>query len=107
MRTIKTIVWVVFAALLLAFIYLNPQPISVHVWPGAPGISVDTKMWALVIGSLLIGFVPTWLVMRANRWRLLRRIASMEATLAVHTHAVNTPAPVHVAEPIVHPGDIR
>ncbi len=102
MRTIKTIIWVLTIALLLAFIYLNPDRITVHITPGANGIVAETPAWALVVATLLIGFVPTWLVGSAQRWRLARRIASLEASLSVQSHTINTHA-----EPIVAPDEIR
>jgi len=106
MRTIKTIFWVVITALLLAFIYINPGPIIVHIWPGSPGISVETRAWALIVACLLVGFVPTWLIMSAQRWRMARRIASLESMLAAQSHTLNTHAQATV-DPIVVPGDIR
>jgi len=106
MRTIKTIFWVLAAVLLMAFIYINPAPITVRIWPGNPGISVDTKAWALIVASLLVGFVPTWLIMSAQRWRMARRIAALESTLAVQSHTLNTHAQAAV-DPVVVPGDLR
>jgi hypothetical protein len=90
MGALKTGFWIVVVAVLLAFIYGNPDPVAVHIWPG---LIWETKSWALVIGSLLIGFVPTSLMLRATRWRLARRIATLEATLAAQAHALT-----HVAE---------
>jgi len=85
MGALKTVFWVVVVAVLLAFIYGNPDPVAVHIWPG---LIWETKSWALVIGSLLIGFVPISLMLRATRWRLSRRIATLEATLAAQAHAL-------------------
>ncbi|KUR74082.1 LapA family protein [Novosphingobium sp. FSW06-99] len=90
MNALKTVYWIAVATLLLAFIYGNPDPVAVHIWPG---LIWETKSWALVVGSLLIGFVPTSLMLRATRWRLTRRIATLEATLAAQAHALT-----HAAE---------
>jgi uncharacterized membrane protein len=90
MGALKTVFWIVVVAILLAFIYGNPDPVAVHIWPG---LVWETRSWALVIGSLLIGFVPVSLMLRATRWRLSRRIATLEATLAAQTHALT-----HAAE---------
>lgn len=90
MNALKTVYWIVVVTLLLAFIYGNPDPVAVHIWPG---LIWETKAWALVVGSLLIGFVPTSLMLRATRWRLARRIATLEATLAAQAHALT-----HAAE---------
>ncbi|WP_353230083.1 LapA family protein [Novosphingobium sp.] len=85
MRGLK-IGWVVLLVVVLfAFTYANPDPIAVHIWPG---LIWETKASALVIGALLIGFVPTSLINRATQWRLNRRIAALEATLATQTIAM-------------------
>lgn len=86
MRVLKTGFWVLVVAALLAFAYANDDRVTVH-FPGS--LSVDTKMWALVIGALLIGFVPSSLMHRTTRWRLSRRIATLEATLAAQAQAAN------------------
>ena len=85
MRGLK-IGWVVLLVVVLfAFTYANPDPVVVHIWPG---LIWETKASALVIGALLIGFVPTSLINRATQWRLNRRIAALEATLATQTIAM-------------------
>ena len=99
MRAVKTIIWLVIAVLLVAFAYANPDVANVHIWPG---LVWSPPTWALVIGALAIGFAPTWLIQSATRWRLARRIASLEATLAAQSHAINTRAPVDHG---VIPGD--
>ncbi len=99
MRAVKTVFWVVIAALLLAFAYANPDVANVHIWPG---LVWSPPTWALVIGALAIGFVPTWLIHSAARWRLARRISTLEATLAAQAHALNTHTPVDHS---VIPGD--
>jgi len=93
MRALKTCFWVVIVALLFAFTYGNPDPVAVHIWPG---LIWETRAPALVIGALLLGFVPTSLILRATRWRLSRRIATLETTVAAQAHALN-----HTAETAV------
>lgn len=85
MRALKTGFWILIVVGLFAFTYGNPDPIAVHIWPG---LIWETKAPALVIGSLLIGFVPTSLILRATRWRMARRIGTLEATLAAQAHAL-------------------
>ncbi len=85
MRALKSGFWVLIVVALFAFTYANPEPVAVHIWPG---LIWETKAPALVIGSLLIGFVPTSLMLRATRWRMARRIATLEATLTAQAHAL-------------------
>lgn len=104
MRVLKTILWLLIAAVLIAFTYANPDAVAVHIWPG---LIWETRAPGLVIGALAIGFVPTWLILSASRWRLVRRIATLEATLAVQSHTMNTHAQAAVSDPIASPGEIR
>jgi hypothetical protein len=84
MRALKTGFWLLLAAGLIAFTYANPDAIAVHIWPG---LIWETRAPGLVIGALAIGFLPTWLIHRTTRWRLSRRIATLEATLAAQAYA--------------------
>jgi hypothetical protein len=36
---------------------------------------------ALVIGAFALGLVPMWFLYRATRWRLTRRITTLETSL--------------------------
>jgi hypothetical protein len=89
MRALKTGFWILVVVALFAFTYGNSDTIHVHIWPG---LIWDTKAPALVIGGLAIGFVPTSLMLRATRWRMSRRISTLEATLAAQTYALTHPA---------------
>jgi len=84
MKVLRTIVWVVVAVLLTAFTYANWQPVEVRIWEG---LVLDTKLPALVIASFLLGLVPMWIVYRATRWRLGKRIVQLEASLAGQSSA--------------------
>jgi hypothetical protein len=88
MRALKTAFWFVVVVGLFAFTYGNTDPIAVRIWPG---LIWETRAPALVIGALLIGFVPTSLMLRATRWRMNRRIATLEATLAAQAFALTHP----------------
>jgi putative membrane protein len=99
MRAVKTVFWIVVAIALIAVAYANPKTADVQIWPG---LIWEPPTWALVIGALAIGFFPTWLILSTHRWRLARRITSLEASLAVHSHTINTHA-----DPVVVPDEIR
>ena len=88
MRALKTAFWLVVVIGLFAFTYANTDPIAVRIWPG---LIWETRAPALVIGALLVGFVPTSLMLRATRWRMNRRITTLEATLAAQAHALTHP----------------
>lgn len=75
MQFIKTLFWVLLAVLLVAFSYNNWVSVTVFIWEGT---LLDTKLPVLVIGSYLLGFLPIWLLYRTSRWRMKRRIDSLE-----------------------------
>ncbi len=83
MQIIRTILWVLLLAGLILFSVVNWDPtVTVRIWQG---LVVDTKIPAIVLVSFAIGFVPMWLVYRASKWQLKRKIASLES--AVRTAA--------------------
>lgn len=90
MQIIRTIVWVVLLIALLLFSLNNWQPVEVKIWEG---LIFETKLPALVILSFLLGLVPMWLLHKAGRWRLTRRINSLENTV----RATSTPPPPPLA----------
>ncbi|MBF9152728.1 DUF1049 domain-containing protein [Novosphingobium sp. 1Y9A] len=78
MRMLRTVFWVLVVAVLAAFTAANWQPVEVRIWEG---LLLETRLPALVILAFLLGLLPTWLLYRTTRWRLLRRIANLEASL--------------------------
>lgn len=98
MQVLRTIVWVTLVILVLLFILFNVGNYAdLNVWPevGAePPVIVSGPMWAFSLGFILLGFVPMWLLSRAQIWRLKRRLASLENSL----RAASAVAPVAVPE---------
>ena len=94
MQIIRTIIWVLLLVGLLLFSIANWEPtVTVRIWNG---IVVDTKIPAIVIVSFAIGFFPMWMYHRASKWRLTRKIQSLE-------NAARTTASTPVARPEVEP----
>ena len=75
MQIVRTIFWVLVLVGLLAFSFFNWRPVEVAIWEN---LVVETKVPALVIVSFLLGLVPTWLYHRGVKWRLSRRVQSLE-----------------------------
>lgn len=93
MQFIKTLFWVILAVILVVFAVNNWSPTSVLIWQD---VRIDTKLPVLVIGAFLLGFVPLWIVHRTARWRMTRRIKSLEA--AARPAPAPSPAPAPVAK---------
>lgn len=78
MKALRTVLWLLVLVIVVAFTVANWVPVQVRIWQG---LVLDTKLPALVVAAFLLGLVPMWLLHRAMRWRLARRIANLEATL--------------------------
>jgi uncharacterized integral membrane protein len=92
MQIIRTILWVIVTAMLVAFIAMNWTKVPVNIWPLEDGNYLHFE-WPVGIVALLffaLGALPMWVVHRAGRWRLKRRIHSLESTV----QATAAPAPV-------------
>ena len=102
MQIVRTIVWVLLLAVLLIFSINNWNPVEVKIWEG---LVLETKVPALVVLAFLLGLVPMWLLHRANKWQLQRRIGSLEAAARASALATaNAQAePAPVAEPLQQP----
>jgi len=97
MGIVRTIIWVLLTAVLVVFSMANWIPVTVTIWPGQV---LDTKLPVLILVSFLIGFLPTWLALRAARWSLKRRLDHSERQLADLRAMANRPAePVAVPAP--------
>jgi len=95
MQFIKTLFWVILAIILVVFAVNNWTLASVQIWGD---VRIDTKLPVLVIGAFLLGFVPLWLLHRTTKWRLNRRIKSLEAAAQ--------PAPQAETKPDVAPAPL-
>ena len=82
MQIIRTIIWVLILVALLLFSINNWTPVEVKIWDG---LVLDTKLPALVLVSFATGLLPVWLLSKASRWRLRRRIATLENSVRAVT----------------------
>jgi hypothetical protein len=75
MQIIRTIVWVVLLLALLLFSFNNWNPVDIKIWEN---LVLETKLPLLVVGAFLLGLAPMWLRLKADRWRMNRRINTLE-----------------------------
>jgi putative membrane protein len=75
MQIIRTVVWVLVIIALALFSFNNWNPVEVKLWEG---IILETKLPALVMAAFLLGLLPMWLLAKAGKWRLTRRISALE-----------------------------
>jgi uncharacterized integral membrane protein len=96
MQFLKTLFWVLVTALVLLFSFQNWTVVPVSLWDD---IQADVKMPVLLLIFFLLGFLPTWLWMRAKVWTLRRRIDALERTRAA-TVAATPPTPADEPEAV-------
>ncbi len=97
MQIIRTIVWVTITAALVAFVAMNWEQAPVNFWPLENSyLHVMAPVGLIAIFFFLLGATPVWLLSKAGRWRMNRRMAALENSV----RAV-TPTPAHsgVADP--------
>jgi uncharacterized integral membrane protein len=80
MQIFRTVLWILVTAILVAFIAMNWTKVPVNLWPLDNGSYLHFE-WPVGIVALLffaLGALPMWLYARTAKWRLNRRIASLE-----------------------------
>jgi uncharacterized integral membrane protein len=90
MQFLKTLFWVLIAVVVVLFATRNWSDVSLSLWSD---IQADIKLPVLLLIVFLLGFLPTWLTMRARIWSHRRRIDVME-----RNRIASLPAETPVAE---------
>jgi len=91
MQFLKTVFWAIVAAVAALFC-----SVTVNLWNQ---IQADIKLPILLLIAFLLGFLPTWLTMRARIWSHRRRIEAMERNRLTSMPAEAVPA--DEAEPVI------
>ena len=79
MQFLKTLFWVLVAAVLTVFAFNNWDPVTVNLWRE---LKLQTFLPVLVIGAFLVGVLLIWLPHRAQRWGWKRKVDAAERKLA-------------------------
>jgi lipopolysaccharide assembly protein A len=98
MQFLRTAFWVVIAVALAFFCMANYVPVTVRLWGD---MVMETKLPVLLIGAFLLGAMPFWIMARATRWRMKRRLESTERALVAATASAAPATPVTPATPIL------
>lgn len=89
MQFLKTAFWVVLAVAIALFCKANNRPTEIKIWGD---IIWETRIWFPILIAFLAGAVPFWIISRASRWQMKRKLESIERALAAATAAAS-PAP--------------
>ena len=79
MHFLKTLFWVLVAVVVVLFASRNWSDVTLNLWGD---IQADIKIPALLLIIFLLGFLPTWLIMRGRLWSYRRRLDALERTRA-------------------------
>jgi uncharacterized integral membrane protein len=93
MQIIRTALWVLIAVIASVFVAINWDVVPINLIPsmvtgnGSNGshIGVTGPLGVVILIAVLFGAVPTYLYGKAARWRLKRRIATLENTVKATT----------------------
>jgi lipopolysaccharide assembly protein A len=75
MQFLKTLFWVLLAVVVALFASRNWTDVTLNLWGD---IQADTKIPILLLVVFLLGFLPTWLIMRARIWSVRRRLEALD-----------------------------
>ena len=75
MRFLVTVFWALVAVLIALFSYRNWTDVTLNLWGD---IEADIKIPLLLLMIFLLGWLPTWLIMRTRLWTARRRVETLE-----------------------------
>ena len=75
MQFLKTLFWVLVAVVVALFASRNWDDVTLNLWGD---IQADIKIPLLLAIIFLLGWLPTWLILRARIWSLNRRIEALD-----------------------------
>lgn len=84
MHFLRTLFAVMVAVIAVIFSVRNWTTVTIHLWGG---IDADVKLPVMLLAAFLIGLLPVFIVHRATRWRLRRRLETAERAVALQAAA--------------------
>ena len=75
MQFLKTLFWVLVAVVVVLFAARNWTPVTLNLWGD---IQADIKIPLLLLIFFLLGFLPTYLLMRTRIWTHRRKLQAFE-----------------------------
>ncbi|MEO5774653.1 MAG: LapA family protein [Sphingomicrobium sp.] len=79
MQFLKTLFWMAVAVIVALFAWVNWNPVTLNLWSD---LQADVKIPLLIAVVFLLGFVPTFLILRGRLWSARRRIEALERSVA-------------------------
>jgi len=80
MQFLKTVFWVLVAVLVALFAKANWTSVTIKLWND---IVADIRLPILLLAAFILGWLPTWIVMRTRLWSVRRRLEAAERSAAL------------------------
>ncbi|RHW17088.1 LapA family protein [Sphingomonas gilva] len=96
MQVLRTLFWVLLAVVAVVFAVNNWTVVPVRLWAG---LTAEIMLPALLAIVFLAGWLPTWLLLRASRWRMKSRLTASERQLAELRGPSAEPTPLPAPAP--------
>ena len=90
MQFLKTLFWMVLAVSLAIFASRNWRDVTIDLW--GP-LQADIKLPLLLALMVILGWLPTWLIMRGRLWQAKRKAMLLERPVPVSPPPAATPEP--------------
>jgi putative membrane protein len=94
MQFLKTLFWMVLAVSLAIFATRNWRDVTIDLW--GP-LAADIKLPLLMAVMVVLGWLPTWLILRSRLWHARRKLQLLERPVV----APVAPAPAPADEPVL------
>jgi hypothetical protein len=75
MQFLKTLFWMVVAVSIAIFASRNWRDVTIDLW--GP-LAADIKLPLLMAVMVLLGWLPTWLILRSRLWQVRRKLMLLE-----------------------------
>lgn len=102
MQIIRTAFWVALALVFFMFSWANWKSVEIQL---APAAYWTTRLPVPILLAFLLGFLPTWLVHKAGKWRLKRKISALENSVRVAAPPDVAPTSTQVDATDIDPED--
>ncbi|MFL6734523.1 MAG: lipopolysaccharide assembly protein LapA domain-containing protein [Sphingomicrobium sp.] len=79
MQFLKTLFWMAVAVIISLFAWVNWNPVTLNLWGD---LQADIKIPVLLLLVFILGFLPTFLILRGRLWSARRRYEALERSIA-------------------------
>ncbi len=91
MHFLKTLFWMFLAVFVAIFATRNWRDVTIDLW--GP-LAADIKLPLMMALMVLLGWLPTWLLMRSRLWQARRKLLLLERPAPLPAGTTPEPAPV-------------